>query len=915
MCLGEKMADVSEILQWLRVPENGIPDTDDMSVLEQYREKVADAFDLKPTNQRINEAFEQYLRAPRSFRRVAQDGAIFDPSQSFDDTWIKEAQKKRGRPYWTRLRNFLINERKRPEHLVTMLDDESENILRRIGDPNSDKLARRGLVVGYVQSGKTANMAALMAKAGDAGYKVVIVFAGVLDTLRQQTQLRFDQELLGAYKNDENWAQLPYVKRFRESEYPNWRPGTFALSNDPKEGEIRDCQPKPELLKRDLGPILFVIKKTRVRINLLKEMLERSAKDFDSLNYFPLPTLVIDDESDQATINIKANRGEVAATNNAIRELLNVLKVHSYVGFTATPFANLFIDPFYREADLGRDLFPKHFIYPLKTPSTYFGAKELFGLSEGRDPERENPGLPIFRVIEPKEVNNATRGSIKSLKNDLPKLSEAIDSFVLSCAARIFRGEKTEDMSMLVHPSSYTEMQNKFARPIAEEISVLKNLFTNDNEWSKYRARLKILWESDFQSTSELVANVIGKSNEKKSASVEKVNTGIFKRVEFDQIEKHIPEVLSDLEIKVLHSGSKDYLQFHDKARPKRYIVVGGNKLSRGLTIEGLTISYFVRNSNSYDTLLQMGRWFGYREKYVDLTRLYLTAVARNNFAELAYVELDLREQFRKYAVEGIRPLDMPPRILQIPSMSITARNRMGNAVQLEADFSDSVTQQTSFEFQEPEKIIERNKFWVRFLSQMGTPTPLPRIGSLIWEKEMDTNDLTAIIQNLNLGNLNIKLFSEYLREKMMNGKWIVAVAGKESGKTVAEFEFGAWRGGLVTVERSIKSALQDTTSTVSSPRDFELIGKYLSDQKKDTEKYGYLVLYFLNSDPKELWKHSSGKPPEPYVNNRPPYIIAPVFRVPKIGKGAIKVGLGKRSEEEIKDVYLEQEAVAPDEE
>lgn len=908
------MAEVSEILQWMRTPENGVPDTDDKTVLEQHREKIADAFELKATNKRIDEAFDQYLRAPRAFRRVAHDGAIFDPSQSFDDTWIKEAQAKRGRPYWTRLRNFLINDRKRPEHLVTMLDDESENILRRIGDPNLDKLARRGLVVGHVQSGKTANMAALMAKAGDAGYKVVIVFAGVLDTLRQQTQLRFDQELLGAYKNDENWAQLPYVKKFRESEFPNWRPGTYALSNDPKEGEINANQPRPELLNRDLGPVLFVIKKTKVRINLLKEMLERTAKDFEGLKYFPLPTLVIDDESDQATINIKADKGEVAATNNAIRELLKILRVHSYVGFTATPFANLFIDPFYRPDSLGADLFPKHYIYPLKTPSSYFGAKELFGLSDERDPEGENPGLPIFRVIEAKEVNNVKRGAIRSLKNDLPKLNEAIDSFVLSCAARIFRGDKSEDMSMLVHPSSYTEMQNKFAYPIADEIKKLKNLFADDIEWSKYRARLKVLWDSDFIPTSDLVSKLVAKSNDKKS-EFERLNIKNYKSVSFEQIEKHIPEVLSDLEIKVLHSGSKDYLQYHDRNHPKRYIVVGGNKLSRGLTIEGLTVSYFVRNSNSYDTLLQMGRWFGYREKYVDLTRLYLMAEAKYNFAELAYVEMDLREQFKKYALEGIRPLDMPPRIIKIPSLSITARNRMGAATELEADFSDSVTQQTKFEFQEPQRIIERNKFWIRFLETMGKPISLKRPGAHIWNKELTTSELISMIEPLNLGNLNVKLFTEYLSEKMQDEKWMVAVAGKESGKPVAEFDFSGQRCGVVTVERSIKTALEDTTSTVSSPRDFELIGNYLLEHKKDPSKYGYFVLYFVNSDPRELWKNSSVKPPEPYLKSTPPYIIAPVFRVPKIGKGAIKVGLGQRSEEEIRNAYLEQDAIAPDEE
>jgi hypothetical protein len=162
---------------------------------------------------------------------------------------------------------------------------------------------------------------------------------------------------------------------------------------------------------------------------------------------------------------------------------------------------------------------------------------------------------------------------------------------------------------------------------------------------------------------------------------------------------------------------------------------------------------------------------------------------------------------------------------------------------------------------------------------------------------------------------LDVKLFTEYLSEKMLDEKWVVAVAGKESGKAIAEINFGGSPCGVVTVERSIKTALGDTTSTVSSPRDFELIGSYLIEQKKDPAKYGYFVLYFVNSEPKELWKNSAAKPPEPYVKNTPPYIVAPVFRVPKIGKGAIKVGLGQRSEEEIRNAYLEHDAIAPDEE
>jgi len=215
------VSDVNELLNWLR--KNLPEETDDINILEQHRTPLADAFDLKPTHRNIGEAFEKYLVTPRSFRRTLRTVEIANSSLTADTIWIEDS-KKRGRHFWERLRRFLAEERKRPEASMRRLDDESETILKYLGNPCLPACRRHGLVVGYIQSGKTANMAALMAKAADAGYKIIIVFAGILNTLRQQTQLRFDRELTGGDQGTwtNNWKNLPHVELWKQNERKNF---------------------------------------------------------------------------------------------------------------------------------------------------------------------------------------------------------------------------------------------------------------------------------------------------------------------------------------------------------------------------------------------------------------------------------------------------------------------------------------------------------------------------------------------------------------------------------------------------------------------------------------------------------------------------------------------------------------------
>lgn len=886
------MASIQEIVDWLRDPKNGAPDTDNVKEFEPLRERIADAFDLKPSNKNIDTAFVEFAATPRAFRRVAPPDTIIDQSRTLDLGWIEES-KKRGRNYWPRLERFLLEERKRSQESVYSLDDESETVLRHLGDPRLSNEKRKGLVVGYVQSGKTANMAALMTKAADAGYKLFIVFAGVLDTLRQQTQLRMDQELTGQTEPFQGpWSKMPRVKAWRPSDVVrNFGPGTFALPDDVREGDISDSRANEGLVKGE-APILYVIKKTPRRLALMRELIEKTCKEFgveastDGKIRYPFPTLIIDDESDQATINILSQKGDIARTNKEIRALLSVLRNSTYIGYTATPFANLLIDPRIMDDELGKDLFPDDFIVSLRSPPNYFGARQLFGLSPERDPEKEHPGLPVFRPIDEKEVTAAKKiVASRDLQTQLPQLGYALYSFILSCACRVSRGDATEDMSMLVHPSSFTRIMDNFAEPIQHLVESIKKQAHNLDQ-SKFSAELRKIWEEDFVPTTRNIAAVQKRE---------------YLLPSFAEILKHVPRVILEIEVKTLHSGSKDTLQYFDKERPKRYIIVGGNKLSRGLTIEGLSVSYFLRNSTAYDTLLQMGRWFGYRAGYVDLTRLFMTPKARGSFADLAFVEIDLRDQFYKYSIEKIKPREMPPRILKVPSLMVTARNRMGAAEALEADFSDSLTQQSTFEFDQPDVIAHRNEAVIQFLKRLRGAKQLKEVAklnrkpnTLVWRELLPTSELVNRLGSVNFGNLETRLLMSYLSEKMPDGRWLISVAGKSGdARPAGHFEFDGWSGDLLTVDRAVKTAATNNVKVVSSPDDIQALDAYCHFQKLDTDRVGYLIFYLLNPEPSALWPTTSGSmPPPQYLAAMPNFLAAPVFRVPKLARGEARIGL-----------------------
>ena len=569
--------------------------------------------------------------------------------------------------YFGSFQRFMIDERHWSKSTVDTLSETSLDLIRRFPKPDSlINFQCRGLVVGHIQSGKTANMAALICRAADEGYKLFIVLGGFWKDLRAQTQRRFDQEIIG-----ESDDPVDYPCVLHDPSTPRWvRLTGSGLENDFVPGP-NDLNPKT--------PKLAVIKKNK-RIESLMQWLQKSPVPLADL-----PAIIIDDEADQGSIDTNYGRvddeGEKidpSTTNRRIRDLLKLLPKCVYVGFTATPFANVLID--FSSED---DLYPRDFIATLPEPPGYFGPRKLFGL--GMEPSdlspmpAERPPLDLIRRIGEEDLSDLDNVIIGASQSCPRVLSDALLAFILSSCGRLARGHDRDHFSMLVHTSSRTDPHKIFADTIREELKIFKNVTIRPKLFPEVIKRAREMWDSDFSKITE----------EQKDT-----NLPVY---DFDTVWKFAKSLTESIEVKVLNTYSTDKLDY--AGYPKRYVVVGGNRLSRGLTLEGLSVSVFTRSANQYDTLLQMGRWFGFRPQYHDLTRIFVESQLSERFAELARVEEELRADLSKYAQQPDppTPLDLRPIIRSHPTMAITSRMKMGAGHPLYLSFQNTTQQTVSF--------------------------------------------------------------------------------------------------------------------------------------------------------------------------------------------------------------------------
>ena len=621
-----------------------------------------------------DEDIEEVVRVLEARFLIRMDlGSLFEADDF--QPWLAGRQGEINWFYWERYRKHLLK-KGFPAHVVSTLDRLTDKIVDHLEDPHkAGKWARKGLVVGHVQSGKTANYTGLVCKAADAGYRVIIVLAGTLNSLRNQTQERIDSDFIGWCTREKKHIGAATFGTDR-------RPVCFTTSvEDFKKQTANAIAMGLDALNE---PVVLVIKKNKSTLENLHSWL----KDNNQHKLLNFPMLLVDDEADHASINTNKEDSDPTTINLAIRNLLSLFTRSSFVGYTATPFANIFVDPETEDemenGELYRDLFPRDFILSLDPPDNYVGPHRLF---------TDEADLDCIRDIGDSEDFLPVKHKIDFVPQRLPSsLQKALACFFLGSTIRLLRGQAGKCHSMMVNASRFTNVQNILAGLILEHVKQLKQSIAN------YGA---------LPPETALQNKALSKLHE---VFLEEFAGAGFK---WPEIQKRLREAATPIEVIVVNSSSQDTLDYSFRNYPngRSVIAVGGLGLSRGLTLEGLTTSYFLRNSILYDTLMQMGRWFGYRDDYADVCRIFMTPAANSWYAHIADATEELRRDFKSMERARLTPKEFGLRVRSHPtSLIVTARNKMrtGRKVPMQIALEGRLAE-TSVLFGDAE-ILKRNK-------------------------------------------------------------------------------------------------------------------------------------------------------------------------------------------------------------
>ena len=682
---------------------------------------------------------EQINQALRIFgERVGRIRDIRDPQALLADElrtggWY--GGPREGDVYWPAFRDRLGFD----EDSLKSVNNRSNRIVSLLQRPGADQISTRGLVLGHVQSGKTTSFMSVIAKAADAGYRLFIVLSGVTDSLRNQTQARLEEFLTGIDPEErKNWLWLTEPNQdFNYSPYN-----------------------APNMLRGD-SRVIAVVKKNPYRLRRVRDFLDGAGE----LVLRTCPILLVDDEADQATINT-AKDSRVTRINALIRQILARPKA-AYVAYTATPFANLLINP----ADC-KDLYPRHFVVDLEPPDDYLGAEKIFGRAPlDASDQADDDGLDIVRPIPDDDVaavRPASRGALAAWQPSVPEsLGEAIRWFALATAARRARDGHAADSTMLVHTSMLTAAHSALQQCVGPYIDNLaRSASTGDHTLI---TGLEKQWITE---TSRVPATAFG-----------------LAEMPWEAIEPHISEVLADMRVVVDNYqsvGRLAYLRDHVQT----VLVIGGNTLSRGLTLEGLVCSYFVRSANAYDTLLQMGRWFGYRPGYGDLARIWMTPELESWFFDLATVEAEIRQQIKRYEAEDLTPEQLPVKIRTHPAMVVTAAAKMRGAVETDISYGGQRVQTILFEHRNAAWLranIKATEELFRAAEESGSSAEPGPLGGIVF-RNVPVDAVMAFIRNYrfheNAEVLRPDLLAGYIALQNQHGsllRWNVAVIGDSS--------------------------------------------------------------------------------------------------------------------------------------
>ena len=754
------------------LPQNNLvtPDVLEQAVDQALRIPIYDSLDR---NSLISELQSLYSIHIDNFR-VIEDSERRRP-------WISEQRGSVEWKFWNRYKDYLLIEKNFPDSVVGQLDRLTDRTLDGLFNPNiSTSLTKYGLVVGQVQSGKTSNYTGLICKAADAGFKLIIVLAGTLDNLRTQTQLRMDEGFLG--------FDTEHERAFRLN---NLFIGVGKINQDSVAHSLTSSKSDfnagaANAIGINFGtqePIIAVVKKNARVLEKLHTWLSAHSVPVGGGKRLirNKSLLLIDDEADHASINVNKEGNTASAINRNIISILQLFERGGYVGYTATPFANIFIpvnDP--------NQLFPRDFIINLPPPTNYIGPERVFGFEAPTDEDTNSNSLPIVHRID-------DYGSFvpQGHKKDDPlptvspeSLKRAIRCFILTCAIRRLRGQTNVHNSMLVHVSRFVRWQQHIKNEIVQPVF---DYYRRGIEFST-PAVLKEMQET-FEVDSEGYRSYTTTSANILDSDLKDIDPAISLH-RWDEVLPQLHEAASRIEVKDINGGSADILNYFDHTNGLSVIAIGGDKLSRGLTLEGLSVSYYLRASRMYDTLMQMGRWFGYRPGYVDLCRLFTSRELNEWFCHITLASEELRSEFDYMSdIAGSTPEQYALRVRTHPGvLQISASNKIRNVTEVRVSWSGRLVE--SYELDKSESVIEANLHAARTLVDRLGPPSEEEPKYYIW-RNVSYEHVRRFLRDFQVWQslrsattANLVRFIDFKHDQNQLDKWCIGVISKSAGES-----------------------------------------------------------------------------------------------------------------------------------
>lgn len=848
-----------------------------------------------------------------------------DPSNSLTKegfkTWLTSERKNKTEWNYSDRYFRLLEKSGRSEKVVTETINSSLQILEKMGDPKSDKpFYVKGLVVGSVQSGKTGNFNAVINRSIDAGYGLIIVLSGIMEDLRSQTQLRIDNDVIGTGITDitsENKGVIGVGKIAR-----------FGNQGDNTVNQVFSITSYKSDFNKSLVEADFNIDHTNVLVckknvsvlrNLIVWLDDYLEENKDRHN---IPLLILDDEADNASLNNEGAKGREYAskTNGHIRALLDLFTRKTYLGYTATPFANVLQDrneipedkwkvPYKLKGENEEKLrsqvdniFPDDFIVLLNPPSNYIGAKQIFETFEPID-NKIGLKIPLIEIVKdtvadfPSRIDKETLEGVENFRTKdefeenggylnyenyrdyisstrasktgdyfpktLPKsLKDSVMCFILSIAIRESRKQKMiysasfmPHHTMLIHISRFSLWQNTTRDLLKDYVTDLQSKIENETHTSleSIYGTLEKIWYKYYSHIVESIESYLPKG----------YHDEFLIPITFNSLKNYLPEAINNIEVKAINSITKDSLEY-PKNSPKKIIAVGGNRLSRGFTLEGLTINYFIRSTDYSDTLLQMGRWFGYRPGYLDCCKLFTTQDSKDKFDSTTRTIEELEVEFRKMEAKKKTPNNFVLRVRKHPgTLKITRPSILKLTNEVKWSYQDELEQTTIFNI-EKTKI---NNVWKAFRDNIAPKFTSSNTNGFI-EYKTNIQGIIDILSSENNFDPDSKesmiKFLELCSEKNLINDWTVALKTTGRGTKLKGLEVNEPYGVDLSIRRGptnsndvnyfvdnkMFKASGKSANIISGGRDFSLLLSASQITQAETDFYLEHKDFILKKNP-----------------------------------------------------------------